>query len=135
MQVITAEKVAATFGPDDKFTGTAWIMVMLKSPIGVNVYSVFFEPKARTAWHSHPGGQILLVTSGKGRVVRFDDTGVHAFEIRPGDTVHIAPNEKHWHGAAPDNFLTHIAITPHSGGKSTDWMQKVGDDEYNQPVT
>ena len=106
-------------------------MLKVPPPNGVNVYSVFFEPKARTAWHSHPGGQILCVTAGKGRVVRADGSGALAFQIGPGDIVYIAPNEKHWHGAAPDNVFTHIAITPHPEGESTQWREKVSDDEYD----
>jgi quercetin dioxygenase-like cupin family protein len=104
----------------------------IEPPNGMNIYSVLFEPKARTAWHSHPGGQILYVTSGKGRIVCLGGSRAQAFVIRPGDIVHIGPNEKHWHGAAPDNFLIHTAITPHPGDESTNWAQKINDAEYDR---
>ncbi|HME81107.1 MAG TPA: cupin domain-containing protein [Candidatus Eremiobacteraceae bacterium] len=89
--------------------------------------SVTFEPGARTAWHTHPLGQTLIVTAGCGRVQRW---GGPIEEIRPGDVVLIAPGEKHWHGAAPANALTHIAIQEKLDGKPVDWMEKVGDEHY-----
>ena len=132
MQVIPSGEIHAERGDEDHFSGTVWQVVLRKiePPNGMNIYSVLFEPKARTAWHSHPGGQILYVTAGKGRIVCLEGSRAQAFEIRPGDIVHIAPNEKHWHGAAPDNVLIHTAITPHPTAESTKWMQKVSDVEY-----
>ena len=134
MQVIPSGEMDAEQGDERHFSGTVWQVVLRKiePPSGINIYSVLFEPKARTAWHSHPGGQILYVTSGKGRIVCLEGSHAQAFEIRPGDIVHIAPNQNHWHGAAPDNFLIHIAITPHPDGKRTNWAQKVSDGEYDQ---
>ena len=133
MQVIPSGEMDAEQGDERHFSGTVRQVVLRKiePPSGINIYSVLFEPKARTAWHSHPGGQILYVTSGKGRIVCLEGSHAQAFEIRPGDIVHIAPNQNHWHGAAPDNFLIHIAITLHPAGESTDWEQKVSDAEYN----
>src|SRR2546427_7048817 len=121
MQVIRSQQMATNSGDETHFTGTVWVMEMVKvpPPNGVNVYSVCFESRARTAWHSHPDGQILYVTAGKGRVIRADGSDALAFEIGPGDIVYIAPNEKHWHGAAPDNVFSHIAITLHLRDEST----------------
>ena len=89
--------------------------------------SVTFEPGARTAWHTHPLGQTLIVTAGCGRVQRW---GGPIEEIRPGDVVWIAPGEKHWHGAAPTTAMTHIAIVEQLDGKSADWMEHVSDEQY-----
>jgi quercetin dioxygenase-like cupin family protein len=89
--------------------------------------SVTFEPGARTAWHTHPFGQTLIVTSGLGWAQR---KGAPIEEIRPGDVVWFAPNEKHWHGATPTNGITHIAIQEALDGKVVDWMEHVTDKEY-----
>lgn len=89
--------------------------------------SVTFEPGARTAWHTHPLGQTLIVTAGCGRAQRL---GGPVEEIRPGDVVRFAPGEKHWHGAAPTTGMTHIAIQEHRNGKVVDWMEKVTDEQY-----
>jgi quercetin dioxygenase-like cupin family protein len=88
---------------------------------------VTFEPGARTAWHTHPLGQILIVTAGCGRVQRWDGS---VEEVRPGDVVWFPPGEKHWHGAAPTTAMTHIAIVEHRAGDSADWMEKVTDEQY-----
>ncbi|HEY0394411.1 MAG TPA: cupin domain-containing protein [Candidatus Elarobacter sp.] len=90
--------------------------------------SVTFEPCARTAWHTHPLGQTLIVTSGFGRVQRW---GGPVEEIRPGDVVLIAPEEKHWHGATPATAMTHIAIQEKLNGKNVDWLEKVSDEQYD----
>jgi quercetin dioxygenase-like cupin family protein len=134
MQVIRSEQMDAERGDESHFTGTVWQVALhrIEPPNEMNIYSVLFEPKARTAWHSHPGGQILYVTSGKGRIVCREGSPAQSFEIGPGDIVHIGRNKKHWHGAAPDNFLIHIAITPHPDGKPTNWAHKVSDAEYEQ---
>ena len=89
--------------------------------------SVTFEPGARTAWHTHPLGQTLIVTSGRGRAQRW---GGPIEEIRPGDVVWFPPGEKHWHGATPTTAMTHIAIQEASNGKAVDWMEKVSDEQY-----
>ena len=89
--------------------------------------SVTFEPGARTAWHTHPLGQTLIVTAGCGRVQRW---GGPIEEIRPGDVVWIPPGEKHWHGATPTTAMTHIAIQEQLDGKAVDWMEQVSDEQY-----
>ena len=89
--------------------------------------SVTFEPGARTAWHTHPLGQTLIVTAGCGRAQR---EGGPIEEIRPGDVVCFAPGEKHWHGAAPTTAMTHIAIQESLDGQAVDWLEKVSDEQY-----
>jgi quercetin dioxygenase-like cupin family protein len=122
-------------GPAEWFTGTVRIdplFLKANDPSRVTGASVTFEPGARTAWHSHPLGQTLIVTAGCGRVQRFAGP---IEEIRPGDVVWIAPGEKHWHGAAPTTAMTHIAIQEQLDGKSADWMEKVSDDQYQPGVS
>src|SRR5580658_2637780 len=117
-------------GPDDYFTGTVRIDSPFKAsgPARVGGAIVTFEPCARTAWHTHPLGQTLIVTAGCGRVQR---CGGPVEEIRPGDVVWIPPSEKHWHGAAPTTAMTHIAIQEQLEGKAADWMEHVSDEQYN----
>jgi quercetin dioxygenase-like cupin family protein len=117
-------------GSEKEFVGTAWIHELLADSI--KVYLVFFEPEARTNWHWHHEGQTLYVVAGQGRVVSQDDAGEHAYEIGPGDIVHIGREEKHWHGAAPNTIMIHIAITPNTKGESTNWKEKVTDEEYRR---
>jgi len=88
---------------------------------------VTFEPGARTAWHTHPLGQTLLVTSGLGRVQR---AGGPVEEVRPGDVVWFEPGEKHWHGASPDTAMTHIAVQEVRDGRTVDWLEHVTDAQY-----
>ena len=116
-------------GPAEYFTGTVRIDPLFNPPAPARAFgaSVTFEPGARTAWHTHPLGQTLIVTAGCGRVQRW---GEPAGEIRPGDVVWIAPAEKHWHGAAPTTAMTHIAIQEQLDGKAADWMEQVGDEQY-----
>ena len=116
-------------GPADYFTGIVRIDSPFKgsAPARVGGAIVTFEPCARTAWHSHPLGQTLIVTAGCGRVQRW---GGLIEEIRPGDVVWIEPGEKHWHGATPTTAMTHIAIAEALDGKVVDWMEKVSDDQY-----
>src|SRR5437773_2689560 len=116
-------------GPADWFTGTVRIDPLFQAhdPARASGASVTFEPGARTAWHTHPLGQTLIVTAGAGRVQR---EGGPIEEIRPGDVVQFAPNEKHWHGAAPTTAMTHIAIQETLDGKVVDWMEKVSDEQY-----
>jgi quercetin dioxygenase-like cupin family protein len=90
--------------------------------------SVTFEPSARTAWHTHPLGQTLIVTAGCGRVQRW---GSPIEEIRPGDVVWIPPGEKHWHGANPTTAMTHVAIQEQLDGKAVEWMEQVSDEQYS----
>src|SRR4030088_1213784 len=118
-------------GPTGWFTGAVRIDPLFSAPDPAVVAgaSVPFEPGARTAWHTHPLGQILIVTAGCGRTQR---QGGPVEEIRPGDVVSIAPNEKHWHGAAPTTAVTHIAIQEALDGKAVDWMEKVSDEQYQK---
>lgn len=117
-------------GPADWFTGTVRIDPLFQpnAPARAAGVSVTFEPGARTAWHTHPLGQTLIVTAGCGRVQR---TGGPIEEIRPGDVVWLAPGEKHWHGAAPTSAMTHLAIHEQLDGKTVDWLEKVSDEEYS----
>lgn len=116
-------------GSTEYFTGSVRIdpLFDLEDPARATGASVTFEPCARTAWHTHPLGQTLIVTSGSGRVQRWGGT---IEEIHPGDVVLIAPGEKHWHGATPTTAMTHIAIQEKLDGKNVDWLEKVSDDQY-----
>ena len=116
-------------GPTEWFTGRVRVDPLFQAPAparGLGA-SVTFEPGARTAWHTHPLGQTLIVTAGCGLVQSW---GGPARVIRPGDVVWCPVGEKHWHGAAPGTAMTHIAIVEVLDGKSADWMEKLGDDEY-----
>lgn len=125
-------------GPADWFTGTVRIEPLhtASAPARVACAQVTFEPGARTAWHTHPLGQTLIVTSGLGFAQR---EGGSIEEIRPGDVVWFAPNEIHWHGASPTNALTHIAIQEQLDGKAVDWLEHVSAAQYsvaaNSPQT
>jgi quercetin dioxygenase-like cupin family protein len=116
-------------GPEDYFTGTVRIDPLFDAPEPARVRgaSVTFEPGARTAWHTHPLGQTLIVTSGVGRAQR---EGGPIEEIRPGDVIWFAPGEKHWHGAGPARAMTHIAIQEALNGSPVEWMEKVTDAQY-----
>lgn len=116
-------------GPGDWFTGTVRIDPLFQAiaPARTAGNAVTFEPGARTAWHTHPLGQLLIVTAGCGRVQR---EGGPVEEIRPGDVVRFEPGEKHWHGAAPTTAMTHIAIQEALDGKAVDWMEHVSDAQY-----
>lgn len=116
-------------GPADYFTGTVRIDAPFQgtAPARVGGALVTFEPGARTAWHTHPLGQTLIVTAGSGRVQR---EGGKIEDIHPGDIVWFAPGEKHWHGAAPNTAMSHIAIAEALDGKVVDWMEKVSDAQY-----
>jgi quercetin dioxygenase-like cupin family protein len=120
---------ASVKGPTDWFTGTVRIDPLFQAPAPARVQgaSVTFEPGARTAWHTHPLGQSLVVTSGFGWVQRW---GGQIEEIRPGDVVWFAPGEKHWHGASATTAMTHIAVQEQLDGKVVDWMEQVSDEQY-----
>jgi quercetin dioxygenase-like cupin family protein len=117
-------------GPADWFTGTVRIDPLLRAPeapVRIAGVLVTFEPGARTAWHTHPLGQTLIVTAGLGWVQREDGP---IEEIRPGDVVWFPPGEKHWHGASPTTAMTHIALQEGLDGKVVDWLEKVTDTQY-----
>jgi quercetin dioxygenase-like cupin family protein len=116
-------------GPADWFTGTVRIdpLFQATAPARAAGASVTFEPGARTAWHTHPLGQTLIVTAGCGLAQRW---GGPVEQIRPGDVVWFPPGEKHWHGAAPTTAMTHIALQEALNGKVVDWMEHVSDAEY-----
>ena len=116
-------------GPAEYFTGTVRIdpLFSVHEPGRVAAASVTFEPGARTAWHTHPLGQTLIVTSGVGWVQRDGGPIEH---VRPGDVVWFPPGLKHWHGASPATAMTHIAIQEALNGKAVDWMEKVSDEQY-----
>jgi quercetin dioxygenase-like cupin family protein len=118
-------------GPGEYFTGTVQIDPLFEAPDPGRVRgaSVTFEPGARTAWHTHPLGQTLIVTSGLGWAQRWDGP---VEEIRPGDVVWFPPGEKHWHGATPNTAMTHIAVQEALSGSPVDWMEHVSDEQYLQ---
>jgi quercetin dioxygenase-like cupin family protein len=129
MEIKRVGTQASSKGPADWFTGTVRLDPLFQAPAPARVQgaSVTFEPGARTAWHTHPLGQTLIVIAGSGRAQRW---GGPVEEIHPGDVVWIAPNEKHWHGAAPATAMTHIAVQEQLDGKVVDWMEQVSDKQY-----
>lgn len=116
-------------GPAENFTGTVRVDPLFNPPPPARArgVSVTFEPGARTAWHTHPLGQILIVTAGCGLIQSW---GGPVEKICPGDVVWIPPGQKHWHGATATTAMTHIAIVEQLDGKSVDWMEKVSDEQY-----
>ena len=116
-------------GSTEYFTGVVRIDPLSQSPDPARVVcaSVTFEPAARTAWHTHPLGQTLIVTAGSGLAQRW---GGPIEEIRPGDVIWFSPGEKHWHGATATTALTHVAIQERLDGKTVDWMEHVSDEQY-----
>lgn len=119
-------------GPDDKFTGDVWYDAIVRGeePSRMRVNVVRFAPRARSAWHAHALGQTLHVTEGVGRI---QSRGDDVVEIRPGDTIHTPPGEWHWHGAAPDHFMSHLAMweSPGGGRPESTWGDHVTDEEYD----
>jgi quercetin dioxygenase-like cupin family protein len=130
MQIKRAGSQASARGPADWFTGTVRIDALYTStpPGSAAGNAVTFEPGARTAWHTHPAGQALIITAGAGLVQR---DGGPIEEVRPGDTVWFEPGEKHWHGAAPTTAMTHIAIQEAVDGKLVEWLEHVSDKQYS----
>ncbi len=118
-------------GPAEYFTGSVRMDPLIETadPARVRAAHVTFEPGARTAWHTHPLGQTLIVTSGLGWV---QTEGGPVEEIRPGDVVWFAPGEKHWHGASASNAMSHIAIQEALDGKAVDWLEQVSDAQYKK---
>ncbi len=129
MEIFRASGRHSVAGPADWFTGTVEVETLFNPafPDRVQGASVTFQPGARTAWHTHPLGQTIVVTAGSGRAQRWDEPIV---EIGPGDVVFFEPGEKHWHGAAPETAMTHIAVQEVENGKVVDWMEKVSDEQY-----
>lgn len=129
MDIKRAGSKPSARGPAEWFTGTVRIDSLFdaNAPARAAGAAVTFEPGARTAWHTHPLGQTLIVTFGRGLVQR--DCGP-VEEIRPGDVVWFAPGEKHWHGAAPETAMQHIAIQEALDGKAVDWLEQVTDEQY-----
>ena len=129
MEIRKAGSQPSTKGSPDWFTGAVRVDPLFEAPAPARGRgaSVTFEPGARTAWHTHPLGQTLIVISGCGRAQR---EGSPIEEIRPGDIVWFGPNEKHWHGAAPTTAMTHIAVQEALDGKVVEWMEKVSDEQY-----
>jgi quercetin dioxygenase-like cupin family protein len=129
---ITKSSIATNSGPAEWFTGAVYIDAVATPGDGarINASSVHFTPGARTAWHTHPNGQTIFVLEGVGRCQR---RGGPVEEIRPGDRVFFEPGEEHWHGAAPDRFMTHIAMLEvDDEGTTADWLDHVTDEEYGQ---
>ena len=118
-------------GPSDWFTGMVRIDALFQAPDPAFLQgaSVTFEPGARTAWHTHPLGQTLIVTAGCGWAQHWGDP---VDEIRPGDVICFSPGEKHWHGATPTTAMTHIAIQGNKDGRVVDWMEPVSDEQYKK---
>jgi quercetin dioxygenase-like cupin family protein len=129
MQITRSGSLPSGKGPVDWFTGTVRIdpLFPAKAPARAAGNAVTFEPGARTAWHTHPLGQVLIVTAGLGRVQR---VGGPIEEIRPGDVVWFEPGEKHWHGASPTVAMPHVAIQEALDGKAVEWLEHVTDAEY-----
>ncbi|HUJ76135.1 MAG TPA: cupin domain-containing protein [bacterium] len=129
MQIRRSGSQASGKGPAEYFTGTVRIDPLFETgdPGRAVGASVTFEPGARTAWHTHPLGQALIVIAGCGLVQRW---GEAVQTISPGDVVLIPAGEKHWHGAAPTTAMTHIAVQEQMGGKAADWLEKVSDHQY-----
>jgi quercetin dioxygenase-like cupin family protein len=131
MKVNRAASSPSGKAPAENFTGSVRRdgLIGAETPGRVNAGLVTFEPGARTAWHTHPAGQILIITAGRGWV---QSEGGMREEVTPGDAVWFAAGEKHWHGATATTAMTHIAITEYIDGSAVDWMEHVTDEEYNR---
>jgi quercetin dioxygenase-like cupin family protein len=134
MEIKRAGSQLSNKGPADWFTGIVRIEPLFQAPAPARVAGamVTFEPGARTAWHTHPLGQTLIITAGAGLV---QHEGGPVERIYPGDVVWFPPGEKHWHGATPTTAMTHIAIQEALNGKPVDWMEKVTEEQYNSKPT
>lgn len=130
MEIKTNGSQKSVTGPTEWFTGAVRLDPLMDAaePARVNVAYVTFEPSARTAWHTHPLGQTLVVTVGSGIV---QAEGQTAQIIRPGDVIWTPPGIKHWHGALPDTAMTHISIVEKLNGKAVDWLEHVSDSQYS----
>lgn len=130
MDIKLRKDVPSRKGPGTNFTGTVYQDPIYEAspPATVRSVLVHFEPGARTAWHTHPLGQTLYITSGIAHVQAW---GGPVKELRPGDVVYFAPDEKHWHGAAPGHFMSHVAIQESVNGSHVTWMEHVSDEQYS----
>lgn len=130
MHILRNGSLPSLQGPDNWFTGRVRIdgLYQPEAPARFSAATVTFEPAARTAWHSHPLGQMLIVVAGCGRIQR---EGEPIEEIRAGDQVWIAPGERHWHGAAPLTAMSHVAIQEYEDGEAAAWFEQVSDAEYS----
>lgn len=131
MVIARAGTQASTKGPAQYFTGSVRVDPLFgaHAPSTTSGAAVTFEPSARSAWHTHPAGQLLVVTAGVGRI---QQVGGPVQEIRPGDVIWTPPGVKHWHGAAPTTAVTHIALQESINGKNAEWMEKVSDEQYGK---
>jgi quercetin dioxygenase-like cupin family protein len=131
MEITRSGSKASGKGPDEYFTGSVRVDMLFDAPDPARVVGahVTFEPGARTAWHTHPLGQTLIVTQGLGWAQRL---GGPVEEMHPGDVVWFAPGEKHWHGATATTGMSHIAVQEKLNGKTVDWMEKVSDAQYRR---
>lgn len=129
-QITRAGSQASVAGPEEWFTGRVRVEPLFPTSDAINASGAYvnFEPGARSAWHTHPAGQRLVVTSGIGLI---QEWGKPVQEIRPGDVIVCPPGVKHWHGAAPSSGMTHLAITGTVDGKNAEWLEKVSDEQYN----
>lgn len=129
MEIKRSGSQPPSIGPAEYFTGAVRVDPLIEAPepARVRAVSVTFEPGARSAWHTHPLGQALIVTSGCGYVQSWEGP---VRMIRPGDVVWCSPNEKHWHGASRDSAMTHIAVQEALDGKVVNWLEKVTDEQY-----
>lgn len=129
MQVVTIKDQPSTLAPAEYFTGTAKVARLItgEDPSDLTCGSVEFQPGARSNWHTHPKGQLLIITKGHGLV---QEWGKPARKIKAGDVVWTPPNVKHWHGAAVKHSMTHTAVTETQEGKAVEWMERVTDEQY-----
>jgi quercetin dioxygenase-like cupin family protein len=130
-QIMRAGSQPSAAGPAANFIGQVRVDMVWPADDGINASGalVTFEPGARSAWHTHPAGQRLVVVSGLGLT---QEWGKPVQEIRPGDVLWCPPDVKHWHGASPKTAMTHLAVTGTADGKNVEWMEKVSDDQYNK---
>jgi quercetin dioxygenase-like cupin family protein len=133
IKIIKAAELEGNIGPEEYFTGTVKVKMLVQGeePSCVACASVGFEKGARSAWHTHPKGQLLIVTEGSGLI---QEWGKPVRVIKAGDTIWTPPGVKHWHGAAPSTSMTHTAIQESLNGKNVEWMEKVTDEEYKAPA-
>lgn len=128
MEIISSGNTETRRGPAEWFTGSVFLEAASVPTPGAGFFRVFFEPGARTNWHTHPEGQFLYIVTGTARVGTENGPVV---EVGPGDLVYFAPGERHWHGAGPETYMVHVAITPAiSTAGGTEWLEPVTDEEY-----